>query len=520
MRDDQLARPASAGQQLIEYLRVVRRRWPVVVGITLLVTAVALVVSLSSTKQYDATAKLLLSRTEPINDLLDRTGSRAVDPERDVNTNVELLKLETIAERVRSRLKLRISTESLLSKVSTEVKSTSDVVSLTVRDPSPTRAARIANAFATEYVAFRRRSARAGIDEAANLARTQLASLSPADRDTDEARQLTARLSELQIAASLQTGGVEVVRNAIVPDSASRPRPKLSTAIGFVLGLTLALLMALMIEFADRRLKDEQAVEEIFDLPILGTIPRPPRRSATAAADSGQHEAYGMLAANVRFRRGQQESTALMVTSPGAAEGKTSVTLGLARALTLLGQRVIAIEADLRRPAFRRLADLPVSASGGVTSILNGGASLSEELVWLDASTMRPVTMAGVREQLSFAVLPAGVTPGNPQTALSRPAMAELIIQARSLADVVLIDTAPLGTVNDAITLANLVDGVILVARLNRTTKDSARRALRALRNLEITLPGVIVTDVEAAPDEPYYAEEPDRGSRVPSVPV
>jgi Mrp family chromosome partitioning ATPase len=81
--------------------------------------------------------------------------------------------------------------------------------------------------------------------------------------------------------------------------------------------------------------------------------------------------------------------------------------------------------------------------------------------------------------------------------------MTEVLEEARSLADVVLLDCPPIGTVNDPVTLANLVDGVVLVARLNQTTRDAARRTMRTLENLEIQMVGVVVTG--AAPGEAYY---------------
>jgi len=107
----------------------------------------------------------------------------------------------------------------------------------------------------------------------------------------------------------------------------------------------------------------------------------------------------------------------------------------------------------------------------------------------------------------SLAVLPAGELPTTPQRTLTRPGMGSALQTARSLADVVLIDTAPIGTVNDAVTLSRLVDGVVLVARLNRTTKDVARRALRVLRNVDVDIPGVVV--IETAVRETYHYYSP-----------
>jgi len=514
----------TPAQQLLDRLRVLRRRWLLILTLTALVTGAALAVSLTSTKQYDATSQLLLQQQEPINTLSNPTGSSASqDPERTVNTDVALIKLDAIADRVRRTLGLPTSTRALLDEVSTAVENTSNIVSITVRDPDPARAARIANAFATQYVSFRRASARANLNQAAALARSQLASLNTADRASTQGRQLEARLRELQIASALQTGGVQVVRNAEPPAGASRPRPVLSGLLGGLLGLVFAIAAALGLEFLDRRLKDEEAVEQVYGLPLLAAIPRPPRRAGSQKPgdDHAQREAYGLLAGNLRYSSLGGDSKAIMVTSFGPAEGKTSVTLGLACALAMLGQRVIAVEADLRRPAFARYANLPPSA--GLSAVLSGRRDFANELVWMDAPTLSPVTLETLSDGTSLALLPAGPPPPHPQRLLSGPNMASVIESARALADVVVVDTAPIGTVNDAVSVSNLVDATIVIARLGTTTKDAARRTLRVLRNLGAHVPGVVVTDAPAV-SQGYYGmpngDRPDPSPEGETAPI
>ena len=95
------------GQRLIDYLRTLQRRWLVVVTVTVLVTGAALATALTSTKKYDATSRLLLSQQEPVNELLDPNSQRqSPDVERDINTQVEMIKLDTVANQVRRRLRL------------------------------------------------------------------------------------------------------------------------------------------------------------------------------------------------------------------------------------------------------------------------------------------------------------------------------------------------------------------------------------------------------------------------------
>jgi receptor protein-tyrosine kinase len=494
----------------VDYLRAVRQRWRLVLLVVALCTGSALSLSLSTEKQYDAAAQLLLRAQEPIDALFDPSGGSASrDPERALNTEVQLIKTGPTAQDVRRELNLERATDDLLDQVEVTTSSDSDIAELEVRDPDPVLAARIANAFADSFVQFRIESARERYREAADLAQRQLLALSPADRRSTEGLELQARSRDLQIAAGLQTGGAKVVRRASVPDSPSRPRPKLSAGLGIFLGLLLGIGAALVLNLVDRRLKHEDEVEQFFGLPILAAIPRPARRAA--AFDD---PAYGLLASNLRLAAIGDTSSVIMITSPSPADGKTSVTIGVARAYARLGLAVIVIEADLRRPAFGRYTD--VSFSAGVTGVL-AGSSLADELLWLDADSLLPADrIAGTSG--AIGMLPAGVIPDNPQRTLSDPRMRHLVDVALSMADVVLVDSAPLGTVNDAVVLAPLVQGIALVARLNQTTKEAARRAIRTVGNIDVQALGVVVTDAGGAESHAYYPSNASSATPLPEA--
>jgi Mrp family chromosome partitioning ATPase len=245
-------------------------------------------------------------------------------------------------------------------------------------------------------------------------------------------------------------------------------------ALGLLLGFVLATAIALALERSDRRLKDESAVEQAFELPVLGVIPR--ARSVGAALAAIHPTAFGLLAGALPL--GGPGSSVIMLTSAGGGDGKSTVTLGLAHATSELGLATVVVEADLRRPVFARYADLPPGA-GGLVGVLQQPETLEDELVWVDADEDR---------RRPFGLLPAGASPLNPQRALASAAMAEVIERLREQVDVVLIDTPALGTVNDAATLVAHVDAVIMVARLNHTRLDTVARTMRLLRRLPVYL--------------------------------
>jgi Mrp family chromosome partitioning ATPase len=289
-----------------------------------------------------------------------------------------------------------------------------------------------------------------------------------------------------------------------VPVNPAVPRPLLSAFVGLFVGFGLAVMVVVLLEFADRRLKEEDEAQEIFELPLLARIPRPTRGTATIALrrDRLWEEAFASLAANLLFLDRESPSSALMVTSPGAGDGKTTLTLGLARALATLGKRVIVIEADLRHPKFAER--LGLGRGPGFAGVAGGSVDLDQALVTIDAETMEIYDGAG--RVPVFYVLQAGPQLAAPQVVLSRAATAEMLAECRTRADFVLIDAPPIGIVHDAITLANFVDSVLLVARLGWTTKDLARESLRILSQLDLQVLGLALTATERS--ESYYHRE------------
>jgi capsular exopolysaccharide synthesis family protein len=502
MAADDAQQGAPSEHDLGAYLKAIRRRMPLILLLTGIVTAVAVGLSLAQTKEYEAEARVVISQTDPINNVIEASQPINYDPEAARNTLVSLIKLEPVAAAVKQAESLDYSTDELLDKVTTEVESNSDIVLIKALDPDPETAADIATGFAEQYQLYRQENARDSLNDAAEVTRGQLEQLSLAEQASEQGRDLRAKLREIEILAAAQRGGVEVAETAEVPTDPAKPKPMRNGIIAFFLGFGFAVAIAVAREFIDRRLKDEEDVENAFGLAILATIPRPARRSQTIVPgeDRGQFEGYSALATNLRFFELGPELESIMITSPGPSEGKTSVTLGTARALAALDLRVIAIEADLRRPTFSKYG---IGRGAGLSTVLAGVSDVDSSLIEVDASSLTRVD-GGARERArTFHVLPAGPVPPNPQALLARPMMTHVIEDARAMADVVLVDVPPLGTVNDPITLANLVDGVVVVAHLGRTTRDASRRTLRLLSNVDARMLGVVVTG--AAPGEGYY---------------
>ena len=146
--------------------------------------------------------------------------------------------------------------------------------------------------------------------------------------------------------------------------------------------------------------------------------------------------------------------------------------------------------------------NLGLTASAGLSTVVAGVGELEPALIDIDAETLRPVSAEHIGPY--FTVLPAGPIPPNPQALLSGVAMRETVRRARAMADVVLLDTAPVGAVNDVVALAELVDGIALLTRLRHTRRDALQRALRVLEHLDAPVLGLVLTDARHTADA-YY---------------
>lgn len=496
-------------ERLAYYLKVLRRRWWVLVLVPGVAVAVTLAILSQTQKQYDATAKLVVNPRNQVTALLNPgAAAQSADPERDLNTDVSRIKTEPIAEAVRRQLGVPEDAQALLERVTTSLEGTTNIVDVKVRDSSPRRAAALANAFATRYVATRERDARSAFQDAAARARTQLESLTPGQQNLAQARQLESRIRELEVGITLQTGNAEVIQPASIPTSPASPRLIFDSVLAGFLGVLLGLVAAAALELLDRRVKEEGDVRFITHLPSLASIPPPGRAMRGRRLELGreQTEGYRSLAASLRFFKLGREVKTLLVTSPSPFDGKTSVTLFLSAALAEFGQRVVAVECDLRRPRFAEYLEL--ADSQGLSSTLAGMATWQQEIVDIDVSDWRTSASRGRDETIRFSVLPAGPTPPNPHALLSSPEMYALLGELRMAADVVLLDSPPLGALADAVPLLPRVDAVALVVRLQHTRRDALAKACNILDELDAPVLGTVITGGARPTLKGYYGRD------------
>jgi capsular exopolysaccharide synthesis family protein len=323
-------------------------------------------------------------------------------------------------------------------------------------------------------------------------------------------------------------GRIDESQGVRAPDG----KPERAALLGFF-GLLLGAAAAIAVDRLDTRIRGKDDAEAAFGAPVIAEIPPLPGGQKTSselfaltqpasplveayrslrtvvlysaamaerpdAADSGQDPARKTGAA----QHADHDSQVVLITSPGAGEGKTTTAAHLGALLAEVGKSVLVVSADFRRPRIHELFD--TVCEPGLTDCLTGSSELG--IADLDIET----TVPGVK------LLPSGSPVSNPAPFLRETA--QLIAAARQLFDYIIIDTAPLLVANDATELAGVADMVILLCRADRTTRDAAARTAEVLRRVEAPVLGAVVIAPSDTPTAyryykyrdyyPYGAEE------------
>ncbi len=480
-----------------ELLRVVWERKWIVAVVTVLCMVAALAFGQRGEKQYSSSATLLFrdpgfARTLFGNDLFDP----GQDPKRASQTTVDVISSSSVAAEARRSLRSNESIGSLLDSVTVDPSSDADVATIKATRSTPEDAAAVANAFAQGYITYRQQADRATIAQAADLLRQSLAAASPAQQGV-----LQRSLSNLDTLETLQTGNAEVIARATPDPSPVSPKPKRDALLGMLLGLLLGCGLALLVDRLDRRLRTRSDVEHAYRAyPVLAAVPSV-RGRAPAQLTGPAREAYRMLREGLRFLDPSGAAHCFVVTSADESEGKSTVSVNLALSLAAVGQRVILLEADMRRPAAAAQLGLPRDLHG-LSDFLISDVKLEEFLV--DGF-----------EYPTLDVLPSGTVPPDPSDLLRAGRIGDALADARAAADVVIVDAPPLLPVADTRVLLQQeeIDGVILVGRVGVTRRDRAAEARRVMSQSGRRVFGLVVTGSDESLASSYY-DTPDERKR------
>jgi succinoglycan biosynthesis transport protein ExoP len=500
---------ASDDGALEQALRILRRRKWIVLQALIVVPTIALALSLMQENQYTATASLLFRQAPE--GLLSEGGTNSfIDPARESATNEELVALPVVADRAAKQIGDGVTGDQVLSSISVDTGGDSDLAQISATTESPELSAEMANAYGEAYIEFRRAADQAQIQSAIDRVDASLAELTAEQQTSARAIALNDRIEQLQLVQALQTGKAELVQRATPPTSRSSPKPMLNVAIGIVLGALLGFGLAALRDRFDRRVRTVDELEELFALPILARVPRTRALAKGSAADptatTPEGEAFRVLRTNLRFFNVDSELRSILVASPSAGDGKSTIARNLATTMAEMGDRVVLVEADLHKGGSLRglVGD---SESDGLSSVL-AGASLDRALIDI------AISIDGSQETRALTVLPSGPVPPNPSELLESDRMRQLLSELQTRYEIVVVDSPALGAVSDALALVPEVDGVVVVSGLGQTTRDAARRLSKQLSLISTRPIGVIANFTEVDRGYSYYYRRPTQPAR------
>jgi succinoglycan biosynthesis transport protein ExoP len=487
---------------LRHYVGVVRRHLLLVIVTTIVVGGAALGASLLEKPHYRATATILFTPQAQ-----SFTGNSSEDPARVLSTLANLATNNAILSRAASELGSNETVLSLSKTVSINASADQDILRFSATDTRAKRAARKANTVTAAFLAWRTKTQQAVTRAQVATLKRQLRDLATRGSTADQAVvvALHSQLAEAQAQLQNPTSDLSLVQAATAPGQPYTPHPARNTAIGLLSGLLLGVLATFMRERMGRRLYGIEEAEQIFGRPLIGVVPhvgaaaRGNRRAAIGnfGGTSTLAEAYRTIRSNLSlFRINGSSLKTIVISSAVPGEGKSAVTANLAVALASSGHNVLAISADLRSPSLHEY--FAHSEGDGLLEVLSGETTLEKAARTIILEGDMPTKTGG---QLSL--LANNHSFFDPLVLIHSIAMTNLLREAQARFNIVLFDAPPVLTNADTYVLAQKTDALLLVVRLDRITRDQARRATHTLKAAEVTPLGLIVTGVRNR-DEAY----------------
>jgi capsular exopolysaccharide synthesis family protein len=532
---------------LRNYLDILLRRRQTIMVFFLTVVILVGLGSFTMQPVYRATSTLLIDIESP-NTLSTSSGAGSVMGSQDYYAYKEYLQsqMEIIVSRPIGRdvfnelglaktkeyLKAKDPVKDFLKNITVEPVRDTRLLKLNAENKDPVLAAQIANRMAETYVM--RNLAYISKNEMLNLLKneylklqTKLSEFSKIYKDEhpdmirlkQEIADLVKRIHQENAATSsfdlsrnpavdtsqdvfrgLKANNVSIIASADVPVNKIRPKRVLNVLIAIIVGMLGGVGLAFMFEYLDDTIKGVDGVEST-GVAILGNVPEvidPENKMTDKEKDTITQsrprdpisEAFRSFRTSISLLSTEEHPIrSLLITSPGPSEGKTFTTVNLGIVLAQNKKRVLLVDADMRKPRLNTVLDKENEV--GLSNFLSAQVEFEKIIQKTDI------------DGLSFVA--GGLIPPDPSELLDTQKMKEFLTLAREKFDFVLVDTPPIAILADAIILSRLVDGVIMVAEVGKTSRNAFTRVCKILKEAKVRLLGVFLNKVSINSSDHYY---------------
>jgi capsular exopolysaccharide synthesis family protein len=490
--------------EIRDYLDLLeRRKWMILVAICVTVAIVA-AGSLLLTPVYAATATVRVATA------IDKTMnySDATYVVRLLNTYSKIVTSKPVLEEMKSKFGLAKPLEP--SEVRATPVPDTELISITVENPNPALARDIANALADALVARGKGLYTGDTKSAAEILSKQLTQvqaeldqtrseyekvLQRGPANTDQANTIYQAITvkqqtynnilslyeDARVAEALRANAITITEPATLPIEPSVPNLRMNLLISLAVGVMAGIGLVFLFNSLDTTLYTITQIRSATGMSILGQIPHARRQARFLGNNHPQAEAFRRLRINLSMLDHAAPIHTLLVTSAEAGEGKTTIAANLAYAMAQFKQKILIVDCELRLPMLHKIFDL--SNELGLSSILKQEATLSEAI--------HDSNLPGLW------ILTSGPLPANPSELINSPEMVTLIKQAAEQFDTVILDTPALLAVKHGVTLASVVDSVLLVVARARARQSVVATACELLVNAKARSIGVVVNHAE-----------------------
>jgi Mrp family chromosome partitioning ATPase len=500
------------------YLGAVRRSKWLILSIVFVVTSIVLAASLLLPKSYDATATVVLQEVD----------TRGVEPQDPESIRRRLATIQTVATGAavldEAAKELGGSGgDTIGSAIEVSVDPEANVIYITASSEEPAEAEETANAVANSLLRVQGELEGARLAAAREELLAQIQELEGDNSPNAEAQLQTLRdeLSGLIVREALTGFELQIAELAEEPTSPASPRPARNTVLAIFASLFLGILVALLRDQFSPRISDARQIGRLTGLPVLAGIPaRKGMRRRRALAAAIERGSYQTLAANLQLLRPPGDPRLILVTSAVHAEGKSTVTAHLGRALAEGGHRTLLVSVDMRWPTLH--GHFRLSPRPGLSDVLELAlrSGVTDHLLPAVVKSV-PIPGQNSDEPSTLDVLTAGTQQEDPGRLLSSDSALAFFMGLRNYGyRYVLLDAPPMLGIADAPAVARAADDALIVAKLDRLSVENVSDLQDSVARLSVHMLGLVVIGARVEGSEYYISgrrskiEEPVVGAR------